>query len=343
MVQSYFSDMALSASKILDVLIETVQQAFHNNVDELSYAGWQLQRIYGGMNGIIYRCANSEVSDTDWVVKIRKRDSRRRAWREFMALTALQRNHKTIAPHPIALYEGIEALPGDVVISTWIEGIRLDNLTDTPRSTWHAILNTLTQCHTSQPKDAPELQSAVLPICSSEMLFQEIEWRYALLPQGQIGETTTAEMGHLIRAFKNDARFMLSSVEASHFVMCDVNPTNMVMRDGSILCVDWESSGWGDAAFDVADLLVRPNCAGVNPQERDWIRTFYAEQHQDPRLIHRITVYEQIFLLFWLIITSNGFVARPGERLPGIQFAPPEKTRQQQLYYLERIEEVMNG
>ena len=45
-------------------------------------------------------------------------------------------------------------------------------------------------------------------------------------------------------------------------------------------------------------------------------------------------------LVFWLILTTNGFVANKPKRFAGTRTFTLEQTRQQQLAYLKRIEEV---
>jgi len=75
------------------------------------------QKINGGANNILYK-----VSGDDGVlaVKFTLRDSRRRAWREFQALTALQAHGLAIAPKPVLLDEDSYSQP--VVVQEWLDG-----------------------------------------------------------------------------------------------------------------------------------------------------------------------------------------------------------------------------
>lgn len=322
----------------MERLIQGVTQALKNDQDKFAFEDWSLKRIYGGMNGIIYRAESETNPKAPLAVKIRKRDIRGRAKREYSALQTLANLGETVAPKPIGLFTDIADLPGDVVISGWIEGTLLNDLSDAKQELWERILSSLSRCHSLRPTDAPHLPDAVLPVRSIHDVIADTERRYDGLPDGQLGEITKAEIGQLLDEFKHHALKNAQPAERIGLIVCDTNPTNMIDCDGQIVIVDWENCGWADPAFDIADLLVRPNCAGLSKTDHAWVTTRYAELMDDPRLIERIAIYERMMLIFWLVLVSNGFTGNDGQRFPGTRHFSLEETTSKQLSYLQRIE-----
>jgi aminoglycoside phosphotransferase (APT) family kinase protein len=318
-------------------LLTAVELALTNQQDEFSHAGWALRRIYGGMNGIIYRAEN-RLDEQVFAVKIRRRDERNRAGREFAALQTLSMLAQPPAPRPIALYPDLPQFPGDIIISAWVDGLVLDELPGHERDLWGRILAVCARVHSIAPGDAPAIRDAVLPIRSARDVMDEIQRRYTRLPDVQLGDMTKAEMGIWLEIADRYVAQNDCAANRLGLITCDTNPSNMIDSDGRIMIVDWENSGWGDPAFDIADLLVRPNCAGLSPQDRAWVMGHYAEIAGDSRLVERIAIYERLMLLFWLVLTSNGFAPSTVARLPGTRTFSPEHTLRQQRYYLRRLE-----
>ena len=99
------------------------------------WRGWQISRISGSANNILYRVMGN---GDDLAVKFTIRDERRRAWREFQALTALQETGLSIAPQPVLLEETRFAQP--LVVQSWVTG----EVTAVPPQSdteWNLLLN----------------------------------------------------------------------------------------------------------------------------------------------------------------------------------------------------------
>lgn len=304
--------------------------------DQFSYQQWQFTRIFGGMNGITYRAENKDSGETV-AVKIRKRDERKRALREFSALQTAEVLSHSIAPKPISLHMNLTQLSDDVVISSWVDGTVLGDLSQTAEKDWEKILDTLATMHSITPNDAPLLRDAVLPIRSTADVIAEIERRFAFLPDGQLGQITKSQIAEIFHEVKARGH-TIAPVQDIRLILCDVTPSNMIHTSNGIVIVDWENSGWGDPAFDIADLLVRPECADLTTQTRTQILEYYAEKFQSKEMTQRIIEYEKLMLVFWLILTTNGFIANKPKRFAGTRTFTLEQTRQQQLAYLKRIE-----
>ena len=319
---------------LLDALEFGTQQS---NSDQFSYQNWDFTQIFGGMNGITYRAENKSSGEV-LAVKIRKRDARKRALREFSALEVAQALSYPIAPKPISLHTDTPHLSGDVIISSWVDGVVLGDLSQTSISVWQKILDTLTTMHTITPQHAPLLKDATLAIQSPDDVIAEIDRRFAKLPDGQLGVITKADIGTIFNNVKASRDKTIHHTDNLRFILCDTNPSNMIHTADGIVIVDWENSGWGDPTFDIADLLARPECDKLTDQTRQFILSYYAETMQSQASITRILEYEKLMLVFWLILTSNGFVTHnQRKRLKGTRTFTLEQTTQQQSDYLRRM------
>jgi len=325
----------------MDVLMNIFEQAIHQEKDEIHENGWHLKRIYGGMNGIIYRADNSTAS-SPIAIKMRKRGERYRALREFNALKLLDDLSIPIAPKPIALYPDRPLLEGDVVISNWVEGDVLHNLSDAPFHLWENILTTFSKFHAIQHTNHHPILESVSQTRSTENVLIDIEARYAQLPEGQWGQITKNDIRNIIDEYKKNRPPNLPPATYISLITCDANPNNMIYHHGNITLIDWENSGWGDPASDIADLLIRPNCATLPDDMKQKIIRRYAQMMNLPELEARIIAYEYPMLIVWLILSSRGFGNTLSNRFKGIRTFTLEQTLKQQADYLHRIERVKN-
>lgn len=326
----------------MEPLLGAVAQAIESEKDVFACDNWQLQRIYGGMNSILYRAQDTQSPDNPLAVKIRKRDHLHSASREFSVLQALVQLPEPVAPNPISLHTDLPTLPGDAVISSWIDGPVLDDLSDAGFDLWERILTAFASFHSLRQTDAPHLVDAVLLIRSTDDVVAEIEKRYARLPDGKIGTLTKVDIGLLFNEFKIAQPIAVQPRNQLGLITCDANPVNMIESDGRVQLVDWEKAGWSDPAYDIADLLVRPNCVGVSQETKRQVISRYAEMMENPLLIDRILAYERQLLIFWLILTCNVLVGIDKQRLPGIRRLTLEQANQQQTDYIKRIETARN-
>ena len=81
------------------------------------FQNWHSQQIGGSANNLLYHATNGEF---DLAIKFTIQDTRRRAYREYQALLALQEAAPALAPRPISLDETSYSLP--VVVQSWVWG-----------------------------------------------------------------------------------------------------------------------------------------------------------------------------------------------------------------------------
>jgi len=116
------------------------------------------------------------------------------------------------------------------------------------------------------------------------------------------------------------------------FCRGDARFANVIQRpDGHIGFVDWEDSGLGDPARDIADLITAANQEDLLDWD-DWqhfLRPYLEGRHAvDPHLARRIELYLAVYAIFWVVIlTSHGLQRVRRGQLGGwtINTMPPNR------------------
>src|SRR6185295_4315285 len=113
---------------------------------------------------------------------------------------------------------------------------------------------------------------------------------------------------------------------------------NMIRRPGDWASVDWENSGWGDPAFELADAMAHPAYAGVSGARWEWAIDVYCRLVGDPAAATRIATYYPLMLAWWaarlarmLYEVPRGLDRRLVERPHGWE----EEMRGKYKHYLE--------
>jgi hypothetical protein len=81
----------------------------------------------------------------------------------------------------------------------------------------------------------------------------------------------------------------------------DPNWRNFLQLGDGLASVDWEYSGWGDPAFELADLMTHPGYIEVDPARWDWLIDAYAGQMRDRTATLRIRTYYTVMLIWWVV------------------------------------------
>lgn len=247
------------------------------------------RQIHGGANNILYKVSGP---DGDFAVKFTLRDGRRRAWREFQALTALQAHGLAIAPAPISLDEVNYAQP--VLVQTWLKG----EVTAVPPQTdadWHSLVAHYAALAQVAPENCEmELETAVINFHSVASAVEHIQRQFAAIPLHAQPEALTQLMQTIacLRTELPPARLALCRVDA--------NTLNFVRRPGLWASVDWENSGWGDPTFEMADLMTHPQYAAVPDERWEWVTEVYTGLVGDTAAAVRIRTYYPLMLIWWV-------------------------------------------
>ncbi len=306
-------------------LLAEIARAYREEANSLTTDGWHISRAAKGMNGIVYRAQHDD--GRDWAVKISKRDERDRSGREFNALKALHRLN--VAPLPIELVREPADLPGDVVITEWLAGTRLETLPQShEKDRWQALLKSMSAPHHLTPEtiDLP-LRNAVTHIRQPGDLLDSIDGWYGRFPKEVPADLSYEQITQLVQTAHAQTPHEWASPAPIALIHCDSNPHNVIEDQGIMRLVDWENAGWADPAFDIADLCAQPNYGVQLPDAHHiWIREAHSRLLDDPTLPERAAVYQRLLLVWWVVRLSGYLNEAANARLAGVPRPNDETT-----------------
>jgi len=273
---------------------------------EHEWRRWRIQPVGGGANNLIYHATSSQH---DLAIKWTIRDTRDRAGREYAALAALRAAGLDLAPAPLWLDRERYVQP--VVVQVWLAG----SVTAAPPASepeWQALLDHYLAIHTLVPAHvAQPIQPAVLNMDSAAAGRAEIDQQLARIPPPERPVELRALMKEL-------ARVRLPEWSWPTPVLCRIDPNtrNFIRRPSGWASVDWENSGWGDPAFEIADLITHPAYAGVPLARWEWLIAAYCAERGEPAIEQRIRAYHLLMLAWWAVRLARTLyeVLRDGDR-----------------------------
>ena len=258
--------------------------------DHGRWRDWQIVRITGGRNNLLYRAAGPAG---DLAIKFTVRDGRDRAGREYGALTALRQAGLSIAPEPILLDRTRYEQP--VVVQSWLDGV----VRETPPATddeWEKLAQHLASVHTVRPdKIRKRLPWATIHASTAEEGRWRVREQAARIPE----RARPASLRAVLRRFETS---QCPEWPRPPVALCrlDNNVTNYVRRAGPWASVDWEYSGWGDPAFDVANMMTHVAYMDTPTPQWTWVRDTYCGLVEDDTASLRIQTYCEILLVWWV-------------------------------------------
>lgn len=252
---------------------------------------WMIQPVSGGANNRLYRATSAHA---DLAVKWTLRNQRDRAGREHAALALLERAGLALAPRALLLDRERYRLP--VVVQTWLAG---EVLAGPPHGDddWCALVGHLTAFHTvTAAQPLHNLARAVITASSGHEGKALVASHAARLP----AEAQPPALRRLLARF---AAWTPPRWPTPPRALCrtDANWRNFLRLPEAWASVDWENSGWGDPAFDLADLLTHPAYAAVPPERWPWVVERYAEAMGDRWVQRRVWTYELVLQVWWAV------------------------------------------
>ena len=168
-----------------------------------------------------------------------------------------------------------------VVVQSWLEGTVLA----TPPAgddEWQRVLDHYLAIHALTPSaSSVALPPAVLNMSSVADGLDRIRQQLAYIPAPE----QPAALHELLR---NVEAARLPDWPAPRLALCRVDPNtlNFVRRPDDWASVDWENSGWGDPAYEIADLIAHPGlcrCAdrALGMADRRLLRAVWRSQRGD--------------------------------------------------------------
>ena len=243
----------------------------------------------------------------------------------------------TLPQNPILLDQS--RYPQDVVVQSWLEGEVVQSPPDTEHDWQHLIahfaaIHTLTLDLVSQP-----LKPAVLN-CASPAAGKAI---VPMADQPPATEERPAELSDLWKRLQT-FRFPDWGESPERLVRGDPNTLNIIRRNGRWASVDWENSGWGDPAFEIADMMIHPAYITVPATRWNQVVDLYTQFVSDPSAGIRIRAYYCILSVWWVARLARflyeiprgldqRLVERPAEWQP--------ETQQKYNHYLNLAQSLM--
>jgi aminoglycoside phosphotransferase (APT) family kinase protein len=310
-------------------------------------------RVYGGANNALYHV---HLDGQELACKLCVADGRRRAAREYGVLCLLQAVDVDIAAQPLLLDESCSVLPFPTVVYRWLPGQTLGPLLTEEQL--GALLESVQQAHALRQDSFAD---ARLPAA----WFHWFEFRPYLTELGEFlaryggwlaaHEPDGADLQERLVRLVNRCAQVLSATGADpscgRFPLClcrvDANLANAIWSaEGTLRWVDWEYSGWGDPALDLADLSWHVALEKAGEAQRAWLRDSYVRPADDPGFEARLAAWDRLLLTRWpLLILRALWTAHNGPdrvRLTQSQASPTE-LRARLVRTIERAERFRDG
>jgi aminoglycoside phosphotransferase (APT) family kinase protein len=272
-----------------------------------------IERGSQGLNNNIFRV---RVSGDTFACKLFVADERQRAYREWAALKAVHAAGLALAPEPLA-YALDGPLPQPTVVYRWVEGAPFaagvpgdDELI--------SLIAALNRIHRTPPAEGLTFLPAWHQPASYTAYLDEIRafigqvrtWVADSAAQAENLPTYVADLPALLPLFEETVRLAEATVAGESdpgaypipaLVRVDGNLDN-VLRDptGRLVFVDWEYSGSGDPAYDLAELRWHPRARGVRQDQWEAALAGYEPHPVDRTFGRRLAIYSRLLPAWWV-------------------------------------------
>ena len=266
-------------------------------------AGWRISPLEGGTTGNkLFLAVNSSFR-----VVIKFFLNSDRAAREYAALLALDSGSSSIAPKPILFNRLNFRLP--VVVQSFLEGETSYSL-PANSDEWNQLLIHYAALHRTTPNKAPFDYPAHI---FSTKLLEQSERLILRYINGSSDSTSLDELDGLLSRL---ARRNIPARPTRAVSLCrgDANLLNFVRRPSVWASVDWEMSGWGDPALDIASLLTHPTALAISSHRREWVIRSYAGLFEESEVAERIRFYIYMLVAYWIIRYERMISANKAQR-----------------------------
>jgi len=286
--------------------LQVVAAAYAAGTDTWTEDNVTVHRVTGGFNNALYRV---ESAGQSYACKLCVADECRRAAREYAALCLLQEAGLDIAPQPLWLDDSCTIVPFPAVAYRWLPGEPLSSLPTAQQLA--ALLDSFQRLHTLQPGDFEDhdLPDAWAHWFDFELYLAELHdflakygsWLAASDPDGQ-------ELHDRLARLVNDCAEVVRTAgvnpgrESVPLCLCRVDPNlaNTVWSgDSRLRWVDWEFSGWGDPALDLAEVRWHAASVGLSRAQHAWLRDNYHRPADDPSFEERLAVWDHLRATRW--------------------------------------------
>jgi thiamine kinase-like enzyme len=298
---------------LLQDILRVVNEARNQGLDEYQQAAWRVERIRGGMNNALYRVKSGEAV---FACKLCVLDERRRAEREYTALELLHQRGIDIAPKPVGIDRSGSSVLYPAVVYEWCEGSPMNP--ERNSSHLHILLDSVQSMHACRPEpdDRRRLRIPVqkawfhwferTPYIDelSDFMEKYAPWLRRISNEGQ---ALSKRLERLVRAGGERLAGMPVALDCEALPLCfchvDPNSNNAILgADGQVRWVDWEYSGWGDPALDLAEYRWHIAYAGLSASQQAWFREAYQPAQDDINFMQRLAFWDGLLAVRWPLL-----------------------------------------
>lgn len=312
--------------------------------------GVTIRRIAGGANNALFQL---QVEGQCYACKVFVPDERRRAVREYGTLRLLRAAGLDVAPEPLLLDESCTILPLPVVIYRWIEGRPLGPAVASGQlSALLACYQAVVHLRQGDFADA-ELPTAWFHWFDRQPYLAELDdWldRYGswLAATDVQGAVLHARLARLVASNREFFRGTSVAVSRGQFPLrlchVDTNLANAIWcPDGRVRWVDWEYSGWGDPALNLAELRWHGSTAALNAAQQGWLRQNYCRPADDPSFEDRLVLWDRLLATRWPFLVLRMYWSHfhgPDRVRLSLPTADPGELRARIIRFIERAERL---
>lgn len=294
---------------------------------------WQIMPMTGGTNNLLYRAIGPEA---DVVIKWCIRDERQRAQREYDALAVLHAVQPGCAPIPITV--DMERYRQPVVVQSYVPGVVYATSPETDDE-WQSLIDCLVRIHQVHYRLGTPIRPAVINAHSVVSARQLIQTQLDAIPFDE----HPATLHELIRALDTTT---IPELPPIPLVLChvDSNHRNFVRTPDGVVAVDWENSGWGDPAFEIAELIAHPAYLTVPDARWQWVIDAYCRSYDDPQAMRqRIETHVRIYRVWWVARFARYLYDVPRQRDQRLVARDSNWLRDMQMKYDRYLADAWRG
>ncbi|MBN1579936.1 MAG: aminoglycoside phosphotransferase family protein [Anaerolineae bacterium] len=268
--------------------------------------GITVRRVTGGANNALYQVV---LDGQQYAFKLCVADERRRAAREYGVLDLLASAGADLAPQPVLLDESCAVVPFPTVVYRWLPGKSLGPLLTIGQL--RSLLESVQRIHAIRQDTfgRDSLLDAWFHWFDFEPYLNELDdflARYGgwLAIHNEDGPVLRDRLARLVDGCAETLARTAVDPGRGCFSAClcrvDPNLANSVW-DGkeTLRWVDWEYSGWGDPALDLADLRWHAALDGLSETQHAWLRNNYVRPADDPGFEARLAAWDCLLSTRW--------------------------------------------
>lgn len=330
------------------LLLPAVAAAHAAGTDAWTLDGVSVRRVTGGNNNALYQV---QADGQAYGCKLCVADAAHRAAREYQAQSLLQAAELDLAPQPLWLDESETIAPYPAIAYRWLPG---EPIGPTPTSVQlAALLTSYQRLHSLLPDEHPGIPEAWLHHFDFQPYLTRLygfldQYGAWLVKADRDGGELRDRLARLADRLAEAIATTTVSPSRDHIQLriCRVDPNlaNIVWSgDGRLRWVDWEYSGWGDPALDLAEMRWHVAFISLSEQQHTWLRKSYRRPPGDDSFEERLAVWDHYCATHWAFLMLralwSAYNGPDRVRLTRIA-ADPAELRTRLVHFIGRAERV---